>query len=376
MQELREGSGFLAYLEKMAKTIPNASMTRKLLKYLFASIAVFLFGSSVYAQDSVRFERFSHNPIITADLLPGNDGDDINGPALIKVPDWLPNKLGNYYLYFAHHKGKYIRLAYADSICGPWKIYRPGTLHISDCKICDYGLTSRGNGPKHPGTEREEDEVTHIASPDILIDSARKELALYFHCPIEDGGKYHGQYTLRAVSADGIHFKADSTVLGFSYFRVFKWRNAYYSISRAGLMARSKDGEMAFEQGPNPFSALQTKSSYLRHAAVRLSGDTLFVFYSRIGDAPERILMSRILLNDDWNTWRPSAPIDIAAPSEMYEANDLPALASATGSYYGRVRQLRDPFVYVENGKWWLLYSAAGESSIVMGQLYFIKKAH
>ena len=48
---------------------------------------------------------------------------NINGPSLIKVPDWVSNKLGTYYLYFAHHKGPFIRMAYADTLTGPWTMY-------------------------------------------------------------------------------------------------------------------------------------------------------------------------------------------------------------------------------------------------------------
>jgi hypothetical protein len=343
------------------------------LKCITASLLIVLSVCSLCAQDSVRFERFKNNPIIFSGLLPSGDGDDINGPSMIKVPDWIPNKLGNYYLYFAHHKGKYIRMAYADKLEGPWKVYQPGTLHISDCKVCDFGILNRGNGQKHAGPEWDDDDVTHIASPDVLIDADHKELVLYFHCPIENREKYDGQYTLRAVSKDGIHFKADSMVLGFSYFRVFKWHNEFYAISRAGLVARSKDGKSEFEKGPNPFNTLQTKDNYLRHSAIQLIEDTLFIFYSRIGDSPERILLSRMTLNNNWNSWLPSAPVDIARPDENYEGGDLPISPSVTGSYYGRVRQLRDPCVYMEQGKWFLLYSAAGESSIVIGELYFVQ---
>ena len=53
-------------------------------------------------------------------------GDNINGPSLIRVPDWIPSALGKYYLYFAHHQGTYIRLAYADQLEGPWRLYSPG----------------------------------------------------------------------------------------------------------------------------------------------------------------------------------------------------------------------------------------------------------
>jgi hypothetical protein len=321
------------------------------------------------AQD-IHYKRFDKNPIITTELLQGNDGDDINGPSLIKVPDWVSHKLGKYYLYFAHHKGKYIRLAYADNLKGPWKIYQPGTLQISDCKTCETGLQNSGTSAKHAGAESADDEVTHVASPDVLIDNINKELALYFHCPINDEKKYKGQYSLRATSKDGIHFKADSTVLGYSYFRVFKWNNCFYSISRAGLLARSKDGIQPFEQGPNPFNNIQDKSNYLRHAAVKLSGDTLFVFYSRIGDAPERIVLSKIILNNDWNSWTASIPVDIATPTKDYEGGNLPVLKSEAGLYYGKARQLRDPYIFEEKGKWYLLYAAAGESSIVIGELH------
>jgi sterol desaturase/sphingolipid hydroxylase (fatty acid hydroxylase superfamily)/rhodanese-related sulfurtransferase len=331
-------------------------------------VILLLLSGAVHAQDAVSFARFKNNPIIGPALLQGADGEDINGPSLVRAPDWLPGRLGKYYLYFAHHKGKYIRLAYADNLEGPWKIYEPGTLQLKDCKVCESGLPRSGNSVRHDGAESSEDEVTHVASPDVLIDDARKELVLYFHCPIEND-KYKGQFTLRAVSKDGIHFKADSTVLGYSYFRVFRWKGYYYSLSRAGLLARSKDGIEAFEKGPNPFAGIQDKTNYLRHAAVVLSGDTLSVFYSRIGDSPERILLSKIVLHDDWNSWIASKPVEIASPIEDYEGGNLPVTVSKPGLYYGKTRELRDPYVFRDGGRSFLLYAVAGESGIAIGEL-------
>ncbi len=325
--------------------------------------------NKLHAQNNT-FKRFKNNPIITENLLPGKDGDNINGPSLIKAPEWLPNKLGRYYLYFAHHQGNYIRLAYADDLKGPWKVYQPGTLHLTDCKVCNEGL------PKNtatPGKVRNpETSVKHIASPDLLVDNTNKQLIMYFHCPIEKG-KYKGQYTLRATSKDGIHFTPDTTVLGYSYFRVFQWKGNYYSISRAGQLGRSKDGIAAFEEGPNPFAKLQNKTNYLRHAAVKVKGDTLYVFYSKVGDAPEKILLSRITLNDDWNTWTPSTSIVIAEPQEEYEGLSAPVADSKAGANYGKVRELRDPCFFEENKKWYLLYTVAGESGIAIGELTLTK---
>jgi hypothetical protein len=67
----------------------------------------------------MRVERLLGHPIITSGTHP-SIGKNIQGPSLIRVPDWVKSPLGRYYLYFADHKGSYIRLAYADRIDGPW----------------------------------------------------------------------------------------------------------------------------------------------------------------------------------------------------------------------------------------------------------------
>src|ERR1044071_4584691 len=92
----------------------------------------FAFASNNNLSSRIALRRFDENPMIRPQMLPGTDGNNINGPSLIRVPDWVTNRLGKYYLYFAHHNGKYIRLAYADHLEGPWKIYKPGVLPLTD----------------------------------------------------------------------------------------------------------------------------------------------------------------------------------------------------------------------------------------------------
>ena len=41
-------------------------------------------------------------------------GDNVSGPSLIRVPEWVDAPLGRYYLYFAHHDGRYIRRGESD----------------------------------------------------------------------------------------------------------------------------------------------------------------------------------------------------------------------------------------------------------------------
>ncbi len=337
-----------------------------MLRSIHLLILIVLAGIS-YAQE-ISFERFKSNPVIHEGMLPKLEGDNINGPTLIKVPDWVSNKLGKYYLYFAHHKGKYIRLAYADTLEGPWKIYQPGTLKIEDC-VCKDAPVGTGESVRHQGAENSDDNVQHVASPDIIIDDAKKELILYYHCPLEHNGK-RGQYTLSAVSTDGLNFKSDDVVLGEAYFRVFRWKDYYYAIGRSSSVYRSKDPRAPFEKGSNPFNKIQNPS-LLRHSAVKVVNNTLWVFYSRVGDEPERILLSKIELTDDWNAWTPTVPVTVAEPQEEFEGVNLPVEKSKGGLYYGKVRQLRDPHIYEENDKWYLLYSAAGENSIGIGELKF-----
>src|SRR5690606_7347052 len=134
-------------------------MYMKIYSLLIGILAMY----SVTAQE-IEFKRFDTNPIITPEML-GKEGDNINGPSLVKIPEWLPNKLGKYYLYFAHHQGTYIRLAYADHLKGPWKIYKPGTLKMEDCRCKDGAGPADSNRPGEVYLAK-----GHIASPDVHLD--------------------------------------------------------------------------------------------------------------------------------------------------------------------------------------------------------------
>ena len=141
----------------------------------------------------------------------------------------------------------------------------------------------------------------------------------------------------------------------------------YYAIARGGVFLRSPDGASPFEQGPSLF--YQDPRYVLRHAAVDLRGDTLSVYYSRIGDCPERILVSHIALTPDWTTWRASDPEDVLRPDKDYEGGRLPLKPSQTSLAPGPVRELRDPAIFREGDRTYLLYSVAGESGIAIAEL-------
>lgn len=289
-----------------------------------------------YNAPMVRVTRFAENPIIKPNM-DARMGGNVNGPSLIRVPEWIEKPLGKYYLYFAHHKGEYIRLAYADSLHGPWRTYEPGTLQLA----------------QSPWNHH------HVASPDVHIDDRERRIRMYYHGPVR--GK--GQLSFVALSDDGIHFTARPEVLGLFYMRAFQWQGWHYALSMPGQFYRSADGLTGFEEGPSPFPP------NMRHNALLLIGDTLHVFYSNYQNRPERMLLSKVKLMEGWRDWRPTKPVTVLKPERQYEGADLPMKTSAKGWAPERVRQIRDPAIFLEDGRVYLLYSVAGESGIGISEV-------
>jgi hypothetical protein len=298
-----------------------------------------------------RVTRLPENPIIRPEMLPGTAGHNINGPSLIRAPAWLPGRLGKYYLYFADHKGTYIRLAYADALAGPWRIHEPGTLQLADAHAC------RG----------------HIASPDVHVDAARRRVVMYFHGPIpkEAGG---GQRSFAAVSPDGLSFRAGSDVLAGPYLRMIREAGGWLGVDQDGHVYRSPDGLTGFARRATPlrFSFADVKAAHaitLRHLALHRVGDALHVYYTRRGDMPERIWRGIIDLTPDWDTWRMRDERAILSPELPWEGAELPLESSLEGAARGFVNQLRDPAIFVRKKQAFLLYAVAGEAGIAVARL-------
>ncbi len=272
--------------------------------------------------------------------LGGERGANINGPSLIRVPPWVDEPLGRYYLYFAHHRGHDIRLAVADHLEGPWTVHREGVLRLHDTGARD-----------------------HIASPDVHVDHERRRLRMYFH---GGGPNTGGQVSFVASSDDGLRFAASKDVLAPFYLRAFQHGGSVYGIAkwgnRSGVVVRSPDGVTPFQTGP----AILPR---MRHAAVLPAGGLAWLFYSRIGDAPERLLAAPLELSGDWRRWSPGRGGAVLAPERGYEgANRLPR-RSRPGRAWGPRRELRDPAIYVEGPRTFLVYAVAGEQGIALAEL-------
>jgi len=302
-------------------------------------------------------ERFAENPLIT----PGMDermGENVNGPSLIRAPEWFSDPLGEYYLYFAHHHGGYVRLAYADDLHGPWTIHAPGALKLEETMFHGAGTYDYG----------ESTSSEHIASPDVHVDEGEERIRMYYHgcCgPFEVEGREHPQVTCVATSTDGLSFDSRDEPLGVSYFRVWEYGGAYYAVANDGHLYRS----------PDPLTGWTREHELYprnRHFAVRFDDeDTLQLFLTRRGDRPERIMVSTMDLTPHHSEWEPAEPETILEPERDYEGADEPLEESEAGAALEPVRQLRDPAIYEEGGRTYLFYSIAGERGIAGAEVRF-----
>ena len=331
---------------------------------LFAAFlpAIVLQGAEVSAA------RFSENPLITV-LSSPSVGDNLNGPSIIRVPPWIKKPLGRYYIYFAHHKGQHIRLAYADSLRGPWKIYEPGVLNVSATAFFR---------PQPDPTNSLGYPYTHVASPEIYVDTAHKKILMWVHGMWTEGQRWpeepveaqqwlqsHGyaQYTQSAESVDGLSFEMRRAITKQSYLRVFKRGGQFYGMARLGQMLRAADPSSSFELGPNPFRN-GPYANRVRHVALLPRESYIEVFFSAIGDAPEKILHTTIPMTGDWTQWRATSYEEVLTPQAKYECPEMPEAPSEAGEIYGPAKQLRDPALFLESGKVYLFYTVCGEQGV------------
>ena len=297
--------------------------------------------------------RLLNIPIIHA-AMDQRIGSNINGPSLMRMPNWVKHPLGKYYLYFAHHRGKYIRMAFADDLLGPWQTHKPGVLGLENSyfqiqDIDEYSDQLRGT-----------DLYAHIASPDVHVDKENQRIFMYYHGMLADAD----QQTRIAYSEDGLNFKAQSNLLGPAYFRTLKYENWIYVITWAGYLLRSRSWDGPFEKGGmiKNITSLNNPNRILRHTALLLRKNILHIFFSCIGDEPESICHASINLNKKWEDWQLEEESIILKPELEWEGANLPVKKSLVGAADYPVHELRDPCIYQEDENIYLLYCGAGES--------------
>ena len=325
------------------------------------------------ASGPVRVTRFATNPLVTVKSS-STLGGNVNGPTVIRVPDWVERPLGRYYMYFANHRDVFIRLAYADAPAGPWKIHEPGVWHVRDSSLYR----------PQPDSARFGGFNTHFASPEIFIDNANRRIVLWAHGWYTNGEhwptepkaaqqwaneKGYGQFTQGAVSPDGLRFTGQPAITKESYIRVFQRGGELLGMSRLGVLLRAPNPLTSFTVGPSAFRDTAYGSNRVRHVALVPRGDRLHVLFTAIGDAPESLMHATIDMTREWKDWRVSTPQLVMRPETDYECANLPVAPSAVGDIFEPARQIRDPHVLEDGGKTYLFYVLCGEQGVAGAEI-------
>jgi len=297
----------------------------------------------------MQAQRALKGPMISPDT-PGWDeqavGFNINGPSLIRVPDWIPDPLGRYYLYFAHHQSRTIRLAHADELTGSWTIHTPGALSLDQTPF-----------------------TGHIASPDVHVDpsGADRLIMIYHGCGGVALPRLVEQPAAVASSRDGLNWTHENVLPVESYLRAFSLAGRSLGVAKQGRLYEAEPGGFDFHKR---IGCLDVSG---RHWAVHVEDDRADFFYSRFGDAPEHILhfsVRGVDGPDGLENWHRAERRSILRPRHAWEGADRPITASRLGASHEPVHELRDPAVFQDaDGERYLVYSLAGETGLGLATL-------
>ena len=111
----------------------------------------------------------------------------------------------------------------------------------------------------------------------------------------------------------------------------------------------------------------------VRHVALSVVGSRMRVYYSRIGDSPERIYFATVNLDDDPDDWKAGSAELVISPGTPWEGAHLPLHNSVVGAASGPENALRDPAIFLSEGKTYLLYACAGENGIGIAEIEHVE---
>ena len=117
-------------------------------------------------------------------MLHARIGSNVQGPSRIRVPGWVRSQPGRLELYFADHKGTYIRLACTERSTEPWKMHSPMSLELEDsCFPTEPPVSTRDaldralsviaeSGVTLPCDPLTDPVTPYVASPDVHVDDS------------------------------------------------------------------------------------------------------------------------------------------------------------------------------------------------------------
>jgi len=281
-------------------------------------------------------------------------GENINGPALLKVSKYH-RKIINYkfLLFFSHHEGDFIRLMGSNSPIGPW-IILPIQILKNNINI---------------------DFHDHIASPDVHGNLIKDKIIIFFHSR-EIGSRKQLTFKSELKNIFDSEPKVEKTNLPF-YARIFKYKKVFYALTKGGNLFETNDplflnwvplvniftGETALDD------VYQNSEGSIRHVCVIKYKRQLFVFYTLIGDKPEQIWVSKLIINRENRKYEVIGKTSVLRPVKLYEGWGIVLRKSKSGPALMPENAVRDPFVIKHRNKYLMYYAIQGEFGLAVASL-------
>ena len=163
-------------------------------------------------------------------------GGNINGPSIIRVPDWIPiservHPSAQYYLYFGNHRGDDIRMAWSDSLTGTWTLFNVsgGSGPLNNDRA--WGVNGNNTGTQTPLhgvltmvgnriislTNSDFLVSDHVASPEVIVDNVNQRLVMNIHGTTQflaQPGQGTGQRSFVTTSKYGLDFNPANGLAG------------------------------------------------------------------------------------------------------------------------------------------------------------------
>jgi hypothetical protein len=157
--------------------------------------------------------------------------------------------------------------------------------------------------------------------------------------------------------------------------RFFQYDKCAYAITKGGNLYQNSGGGATgswnslgnIDTGQSNREVMHNRPGSIRHLAIINYKEHVFVFYSRIGDAPERIYTSNLFMFSELP--RLAHEMEILRPIYKFEGSECKLEGSAPGQSIKFENAVRDPYVFEEEGKYYLFYTIGGESGIAICEL-------
>jgi len=220
-------------------------------------------------------------------------------------------------------------------------------------------------------------------SPSLVVDDTTETTYMYVHGHMCRSGT---QPTVLFQSRDGVAWTATTNNHNWNsttkillndlfYMTAPIWyKDAYYALAETQENSIGSAVLLKSSSLEGPFLKHKIVAQGLRHVDVHLIDSTLCLFYTLIGDMPERIMLSTIDLEDNDLSLLPGPTV--LTPIHEHEHGNAPDVPSSSGaSGCGPASELRDPHFLPDRDvsenvlSGLLFYAVQGERAIAMARI-------